>query len=212
MLISGMISGGFVQVLPPESETQHTLVGVLSVFFLKCLPGVGLCTSSPTPVLSRLPGGLDSCNFAQQLCPFLQEELQITCQGAVIHVTTVGCFRSCSRRDQLGPFQMSDESWLTAALQNPLAVGQYVNNCTHEKAANVCYQEFDVPRYFPIELKQYLPNIVYSHDIERSIPWDQIGPSWTGTFGLLPSLNVVFHIHLEVLLSQRGLAFSGRFK
>ena len=37
-----------------------------------------------------------------------------------------------------------------------------------EKAANVCYQEFDVPGYFPVELKQYLPNIVYSHDIERS--------------------------------------------
>ncbi|KAM6230330.1 SET domain-containing protein 9 isoform 2-T2 [Porphyrio hochstetteri] len=75
-------------------------------------------------------------------------------------------YRSCSRRDQLGPFQMSDESWLTAAPQNPLAVGQYVNNCSHEKAANVCYQEFDVPEYFPVELKQYLPNIVYSHDIE----------------------------------------------
>ncbi|NWI70826.1 SETD9 protein, partial [Todus mexicanus] len=75
-------------------------------------------------------------------------------------------YRSCSRRDQIGPFQMSDESWLTAALQNPLAVGQYVNNCSHEKAANVCYQEFDVPGYFPVELKQYLPNIVYSHDIE----------------------------------------------
>jgi len=28
---------------------------------------------------------------------------------------------------------MSDESWLTAALQNPLAVGQYVNNCSHGK-------------------------------------------------------------------------------
>lgn len=36
-----------------------------------------------------------------------------------------------------------------------------------DKAANVCYQEFDVPGYFPVELKQYLPNIVYSHDIER---------------------------------------------
>ncbi|KAM6034623.1 SET domain-containing protein 9 isoform 3-T3 [Chlamydotis macqueenii] len=78
-------------------------------------------------------------------------------------------YRSCSRRDQLGPFQMSDESWLTAALQNPLAVGQYVNNCSHEKAANVCYQEFDVPVYFPVELKQYLPNIVYSHDIESHL-------------------------------------------
>lgn len=28
---------------------------------------------------------------------------------------------------------MSDESWLTATLQNPLAVGQYVNNCSHGK-------------------------------------------------------------------------------
>ncbi|NXD45478.1 SETD9 protein, partial [Copsychus sechellarum] len=78
-------------------------------------------------------------------------------------------YRSCSRRDQLGPFQMSDESWLTATPQNPLAVGQYVNNCSHEKAANVCYQEFDVPGHFPVELKQYLPNIVYSHDIESHL-------------------------------------------
>ncbi|NXL53693.1 SETD9 protein, partial [Podilymbus podiceps] len=90
-------------------------------------------------------------------------------EGAVIHINAVGHFRSCSRRDQLGPFQMSDESWLTASLQNPLAVGQYVNNCSHEKAANVCYQEYDVPGYFPIELKQYLPNILYSHDIESHL-------------------------------------------
>ncbi|OXB80148.1 UNVERIFIED_CONTAM: hypothetical protein H355_011606 [Colinus virginianus] len=76
-------------------------------------------------------------------------------------------YRSCSWRDQLGPFQMSDVSWLTAAPQNPLAVGQYVNNCSYEKAANVCYQEFDVPRHFPVELRQYLPNVVYSHEIER---------------------------------------------
>ncbi|XP_026504884.1 SET domain-containing protein 9 isoform X2 [Terrapene carolina triunguis] len=74
-------------------------------------------------------------------------------------------YRSCSKRDQLGPFQMSDITWLTPAVQNPLAVGQYVNNCSHNKAANVCYQEFDVPEYFPIELKQYLPNITYSHDM-----------------------------------------------
>nr|XP_005306665.1 SET domain-containing protein 9 isoform X2 [Chrysemys picta bellii] len=74
-------------------------------------------------------------------------------------------YRSCSKRDQLGPFQMSDITWLTPAVQNPLAIGQYVNNCSHNKAANVCYQEFDVPEYFPIELKQYLPNITYSHDM-----------------------------------------------
>ncbi|KAI6058259.1 SET domain-containing protein 9 isoform X1 [Aix galericulata] len=78
-------------------------------------------------------------------------------------------YRSCSRRDQLGPFQMSDVSWLTAAPQNPLAVGQYVNNCSYEKAANVCYQEFDVPSCFPVELKQYLPNIVYSHDVQSPL-------------------------------------------
>ncbi|KAM8792445.1 SET domain-containing protein 9 isoform 2-T2 [Eudromia elegans] len=74
-------------------------------------------------------------------------------------------YRSCSLRDRLGPFGTSDASWLTAAPQNPLAVGQYVNNCSREKAANVCYQEFDVPGSFPVELKQYLPNIVYSHDV-----------------------------------------------
>ncbi|NXJ14992.1 SETD9 protein, partial [Odontophorus gujanensis] len=78
-------------------------------------------------------------------------------------------YRSCSWRDQLGPFQMSDVSWLTAAPQNPLAVGQYVNNCSYEKAANVCYQEFDVPRHFPVELRQYLPNVVYSHEIESDL-------------------------------------------
>ncbi|XP_072215678.1 SET domain-containing protein 9 isoform X1 [Excalfactoria chinensis] len=78
-------------------------------------------------------------------------------------------YRSCSWRDQLGPFQMSDVSWLTAAPQNPLAVGQYVNNCSYDKAANVCYQEFDVPRHFPVELKQYLPNIVYSHEIDSHL-------------------------------------------
>ncbi|KAM6293883.1 LOW QUALITY PROTEIN: SET domain-containing protein 9-like [Aegotheles albertisi] len=38
--------------------------------------------------------------------------------------------RSCSRRDQLGPFQKSNVSWLTAALQNPLVMGQYVNSCS----------------------------------------------------------------------------------
>ncbi|XP_025056959.1 SET domain-containing protein 9 isoform X2 [Alligator sinensis] len=78
-------------------------------------------------------------------------------------------YRSCSRRDQLGPFHMSDVSWLTPVVQNPLAVGQYVNNCSPDKAANVCYQEFDVPECFPIELKQYLPNVTYSHDIQSPL-------------------------------------------
>ncbi|XP_042309372.1 SET domain-containing protein 9 isoform X5 [Sceloporus undulatus] len=39
-------------------------------------------------------------------------------------------YRSCSKRDQLGPLKMSDAFWLTNSVQNPLAVGQYVNNCS----------------------------------------------------------------------------------
>ncbi|XP_069601999.1 SET domain-containing protein 9 isoform X2 [Ranitomeya imitator] len=75
-------------------------------------------------------------------------------------------YRSCSRRDQLGPLKMCDITWLTSAPLNPLAVGQYVNNCSNERAANVSYQEFDVPESFPVELRQYIPNIRYSHDVE----------------------------------------------
>lgn len=145
--------------------------------------------------------------------------------------------RSCSGRDRLGPFRLSDITWLTANTENPLAVGQYVNNCsngtitsllTHrrngaiirlnisiqiclyilyhedylfyiiivclqcckccdhwlskysfsffcvelysylsERAANVCYQEYDVPEAFPLELRQYLPNVNYRHDTQR---------------------------------------------
>ncbi|XP_055411111.1 SET domain-containing protein 9 isoform X2 [Bubalus kerabau] len=73
-------------------------------------------------------------------------------------------YRSCNGRDQLGPLKMSDSTWLTSEIHNPLAIGQYVNNCSNDRAANVCYQEFDVPAVFPIELKQYLPNIAYSYD------------------------------------------------
>ncbi|XP_072514508.1 SET domain-containing protein 9 isoform X1 [Salminus brasiliensis] len=76
-------------------------------------------------------------------------------------------FRSCSGRERFGPFRLSDHSWLTAHPENPLAVGQYVNNCSNEKAANVCYQEFDVPDEFPLELRQYLPNVNYSPDMQR---------------------------------------------
>ncbi|KAM4809351.1 SET domain-containing protein 9 isoform 2-T2 [Rhinophrynus dorsalis] len=78
-------------------------------------------------------------------------------------------YRSCSRRDQLGPLKMCDNTWLTSLPHNPLAVGQYVNNCSNERAANVCYQEFDVPECFPVELRQYLPNVNYSHDSEGAV-------------------------------------------
>ncbi|EHB16760.1 hypothetical protein GW7_14961 [Heterocephalus glaber] len=73
-------------------------------------------------------------------------------------------YRSCSGRDQIGPLKMNDSTWLTSEIHNPLAVGQYVNNCSNDRPANVCYQELEVPAAFPIELKQYLPNIAYSYD------------------------------------------------
>ena len=38
---------------------------------------------------------------------------------------------------------------------------------TQEWAANVCYQEYDVPDEFPLELRQYLPNVNYTHDAQR---------------------------------------------
>ncbi|KAJ8260757.1 hypothetical protein COCON_G00164800 [Conger conger] len=78
-------------------------------------------------------------------------------------------YRSCSGRDRLGPFRLSDITWLMASPHNPLAVGQYVNNCSNEKAANVCYQEFDVPDKFPLELRQYLPNVNYRHDTDKPL-------------------------------------------
>lgn len=76
-------------------------------------------------------------------------------------------FKSCSGRDRLGPHLTSDTSWLTTNPLNPLAVGQYVNNCSNDKSANVCYQEYDVPRTFPLELRQYLPNVNYSQDTHQ---------------------------------------------
>lgn len=45
------------------------------------------------------------------------------------------CFRSCNGRDRLGPLKMSDSTWLTSEFHNPLAVGQYVNNCSNGKLA-----------------------------------------------------------------------------
>lgn len=78
-------------------------------------------------------------------------------------------FRSCSGRDRAGPFATSDTTWLTDSPGNPLAVGQYVNNCSNERPANVCYQEYDVPDDFPIELRQYLPNVNFSQDMKRPL-------------------------------------------
>ncbi|XP_048763107.1 SET domain-containing protein 9-like [Ostrea edulis] len=74
-------------------------------------------------------------------------------------------FNSCSQRDRRGPFYTCDSSWLTDFPQNPLAIGQYVNNHTKEFPANVVYQEFEVPVGFPFHLKQFIPNVFYSSQI-----------------------------------------------
>lgn len=71
-------------------------------------------------------------------------------------------FNSCSQRDRQGPFNICDASWLTDSLQNPLAIGQYVNNQSKEFPANVAYQEFSVPLDFPFHLRQFLPNVFYT--------------------------------------------------
>ncbi|XP_036894403.1 SET domain-containing protein 9 isoform X2 [Sturnira hondurensis] len=57
-------------------------------------------------------------------------------------------YRSCAGRDRLGPLQMSDSTWLTADVQNPLAVGQYVNNCSNDLPTSVT-RSWTCPRRSP---------------------------------------------------------------
>ncbi|XP_064632865.1 SET domain-containing protein 9-like [Lineus longissimus] len=71
-------------------------------------------------------------------------------------------YRSCSNRDRIGPYMLCDHTWLTENTINPMAVGQYVNNQTSGRPANVAYQEFDVPHDFPFGLRKYIPNIYYN--------------------------------------------------
>lgn len=75
-------------------------------------------------------------------------------------------FRSCSHRDKIGWQFTSDMSWLTPHPINPLAIGQYVNNHGPDNPANVCYQEFDFPETFPVQLRQFIPNISFSPSSE----------------------------------------------
>ncbi|KAJ8040742.1 SET domain-containing protein 9 [Holothuria leucospilota] len=80
-------------------------------------------------------------------------------------------YKSCSQRDRLGTeYLSSDLTWVTKSLQNPMNVGQFVNNHTKEYSANVAYQEFDVSHRFPIELRKYLPNVFYSANLLHQRP------------------------------------------
>ena len=70
--------------------------------------------------------------------------------------------RSNARRDQLGPYHLCDTSWFGSKPQNPLAVGQYVNNRPKKLPANVAYQEVDIPLSSIVpNLWTYLPNVWY---------------------------------------------------
>lgn len=71
-------------------------------------------------------------------------------------------YKSCAGRDRFGPYQTCDLSWLSGYRGRCfLNVGHLVNNRSVEKPANVCYQEFDFPTDFPLELRKYIPNVRY---------------------------------------------------
>ena len=65
---------------------------------------------------------------------------------------------------QVGMVKIADTSWLTPRPVNPLNVGQIVNNANKENAANVRYQEEDIPESFPIMLKKFIPNVNYGNE------------------------------------------------
>ena len=77
-------------------------------------------------------------------------------------MTHLNLCRSCCGRDMIGPYKPCDTSWLIDAVKNPLAIGQFVNNQTTDRSANVAYQEINIPISFPLHLRKYLPNIYYS--------------------------------------------------
>ena len=71
-------------------------------------------------------------------------------------------FRSNAKRDQIGPYVLCDTTWLGDVPENPLAVGQYVNNSPKTVTANVAYQEVDVPfKSIAPKLWKNLPNVWY---------------------------------------------------
>lgn len=72
-------------------------------------------------------------------------------------------YRSNARRDQIGPYRLCDDTWLGNNPQNPLAMGQYVNNRPKTVPANVAYQEFDIPfKSISPALWKNLPNVWYN--------------------------------------------------
>ena len=59
-------------------------------------------------------------------------------------------------------YESCDTSWLEDDPCNPVAVGQYVNNQSKSRPANVAYQELDIPlKSFPLNLLRFIPNAWY---------------------------------------------------
>ncbi|KAK2725293.1 hypothetical protein QYM36_001670 [Artemia franciscana] len=79
-------------------------------------------------------------------------------------------FKSCVNRDRFGHHLIADTSWLTPSLVSPLNIGQYVNNRSSGRPANVAYHEMTIPADFPIHLRKYIPNISY-----RTVFLDEAG-------------------------------------
>ncbi|XP_029107632.1 SET domain-containing protein 9 isoform X2 [Scleropages formosus] len=125
---------------------------------------VAMGTVSKGAVVAMYPGTVYEMYepiFLQSLCnPFVFRCIDgILIDGKDKGISKI-VYRSCSSRDRLGAFTFSDTTWLTAKPDNPLAV---------DKAANVCYQEFDISTEFPLELCQYLPNVNYRNDTKRPL-------------------------------------------
>nr|XP_039267841.1 SET domain-containing protein 9-like [Styela clava] len=70
-------------------------------------------------------------------------------------------FKSCAERDRVGPYLTADVTWLNPYKSSLNNIGQIVNNQTSANPANVCYQEFDFPDDFPLELKKFIPHVFY---------------------------------------------------
>lgn len=87
----------------------------------------------------------------------------LSVRNVFIFLLSFSLSRSNARRDQIGPYRLCDDTWLGNNPQNPLAMGQYVNNRPKTVPANVAYQEFDIPfKSISPALWKNLPNVWYN--------------------------------------------------
>lgn len=70
-------------------------------------------------------------------------------------------YKSCEGRDRISHLPSADVTWLEPEPTVTVNIGQFVNNRSLSKPANVCYQEFDFPVDFDRALRKYIPNVYY---------------------------------------------------